>query len=88
MEQTKDTAKERVEQELAELNEKIVKLTSFLYSKKIVVAKLSFRMRDMLSEQLRTMQRYAEILQGRLAIWGKTDEELNRCDEKVCCGSY
>lgn len=83
MEQTKDTAKERVEQELAELNEKIVKLTSFLYSKKIIEANLSFRMRDMLSEQLRTMQRYAEILQGRLAIWGKTDKELC-CDEKVC----
>ena len=83
-----DPAKERVEKELEELNEKIVKLSSFLYGKKLVEAGLSFRMRDMLSEQLRTMQRYAEILQGRLAIWGKTDEELNRCDEKVWCGSY
>lgn len=89
MEQTKDTAKERVEQELDELKEKIVKLSSLLYGKKIIEANLSFRMRDMLSEQLRTMQRYAEILQGRLAIWGKTDEELNHCNEKVCgCVGY
>ena len=83
--ETKDTAKERVEHELDELNEKIVKLSSFLYSKKIIEANISFRMRDMLSEQLRTMQRYAEILQGRLAIWGKTDKELCN-DEKVCHG--
>lgn len=42
--ENKDAAKERVEQELDELNEKIVKLSTFLYSKKIVEAKLSFRM--------------------------------------------
>ena len=71
--ENKDAAKERVEQELDELNEKIVKL--------------SFRMRDLLREQLNVMQRYAEILQHRLVIWGKTDKELNVPDEKVC-GSY
>ena len=43
-----DPAKERVEKELEELNEKIVKLSSFLYGKKLVEAGLSFRMRDML----------------------------------------
>ena len=42
--ENKDAAKERVEQELDELNEKIVKLSTFLYSKKIVEAKLSFRL--------------------------------------------
>lgn len=78
-----DPAKERVEKELEELNEKIVKLSSFLYGKKVIEAGLSFRMRDMLNEQLRTMQRYAEILQKRLAIWGKTNEELFEAD-KVC----
>ncbi len=83
--ENKDTAKERVEQELDDLNEKIVKLSAFLYSKKVIEANLSFRMRDLLAEQLRTMQRYAEILQSRLAIWGKTDKEL-ACDEKVCSG--
>ncbi len=85
--ENKDAAKERVEQELDELNEKIVKLSTFLYSKKIVEAKLSFRMRDLLREQLNVMQRYAEILQHRLVIWGKTDKELNVPDEKVC-GCY
>lgn len=83
---TVDPAKERVEKELEELNEKIVKLTSFLYGKKLVEAGLSFRMRDMLNEQLRAMQRYAEILQNRLAIWGKTDEELCKVDK--VCGCY
>ena len=81
-----DPAKERVEKELEELNEKIVKLSSFLYGKKLVEAGLSFRIRDMLNEQLRTMQRYAEILQNRLAIWGKTDEEL--CKAEKVCGCY
>ena len=85
--ENKDAAKERVEQELDELNEKIVKLSTFLYSKKIVEAKLSFRMRDLLREQLNVMQRYAEILQHRLVIWCKTDKELNVPDEKVC-GCY
>lgn len=85
--ENKDAAKERVEQELDELNEKIVKLSAFLYSKKIVEAKLSFRMRDLLREQLNVMQRYAEVLQHRLVIWGKTDKELNAPDEKVC-GCY
>jgi hypothetical protein len=39
-------------------------------------------MKDCLEEQLGTMQRYASILQRRLAIWGKTDEELN-CTGKI-----
>lgn len=83
---TVDPAKERVEKELEELNEKIVKLTSFLYGKKLVEAGLSFRMRDLFSEQLRAMQRYAELLQNCLAIWGKTDEELCKADK--VCGCY
>lgn len=81
--QAVDPAKERAEKELEELNEKIVKLSSFLYGKKLVSAGLSFRMKDMLREQLGIMQRYAEILQRRLEIWGMTDEELCKCD-KVC----
>ena len=35
-----DEAKERVEKELDELNEKIVKLTSFLYGRKLAAAGL------------------------------------------------
>ena len=76
-----DEAKERVEKELDELNEKIVKLTSFLYGRKLAAAGLSYAMKNYLDEQLGTMQRYAAILQRRLEIWGKSDEELNRTDK-------
>lgn len=87
MEQAKDTAKERVEQELADLNEKIVKLSSFLYSKKLIEAGLSHQMESLLRDQLRSMEEYAHILQMRLSIWGKTDEELYSAAQKVCgCG--
>lgn len=72
----KDEAKERVEKELEELNEKIVKLTSFLYSKAILEKGLSRRMRGIMQEQLDVMRRYAYTLQERLVIWGKSDEEL------------
>lgn len=76
-----DEPKERVEKELDELNEKIVKLTSFLYGRKFAAAGVSFEMKSCLEEQLGTMQRYASILQRRLAIWGKSDEELSRLNK-------
>lgn len=72
----KDEAKERVEKELEELNEKIVKLTAFLFGKKILEKRLSQRMCRVMQEQLDVMRRYANLLQERLAIWGKSDEEL------------
>lgn len=75
-EAVKDPAKARVEQELEELNEKIIKLTAFLFRKKLVEMKLSNRMINAMREQLGIMQNYARILQERLAIWGKTDEEI------------
>lgn len=81
-EAVKDHAKARVEQELEELNEKIIKLTAFLFGKKLGEMKLSGRMISAMSEQLDIMQRYARILQERLAIWGKTDEEL--CEKGYC----
>ena len=73
-EQVKDAAKERVEKELEELNEKIVKLSAFLFGVKANA--LSRQMRWKMKEQLVSMQNYAECLQERLRIWGKTDEEL------------
>lgn len=76
MEVVKDEAKERVEKELEELNEKIVKLTTFLFGKAILEKGLSRRMRGAMQEQLDIMRRYANLLQERLAIWGKSDEEL------------
>ena len=69
-------AKQRVEQELAELNEKIVKLTAFLFSSDIVNMDISNNMRFLLRRQLNVMQEYADVLQERLRTWDKTDEEL------------
>lgn len=69
-------AKQRVEQELAELNEKIVKLTAFLFGDDIVNMDISDNMRFLLRRQLNVMQEYADILQERLRTWDKTDEEI------------
>ena len=80
----KDEAKERVETELLELKEKIVKLSDFLFGTKIAKANISLRMRSLLRTQLDSMQRYAEVLQERLVIWGKTDEELLERVPRCC----
>lgn len=69
-------AKQRVEQELAELNEKIVKLTAFLFGGDIVNMDISEHMRVLLRRQLNVMQEYADVLQERLRTWDKTYEEL------------
>ena len=69
-------AKQRVEQELAELNEKIVKITAFLFGGDIVNMDISNHMRFLLRRQLNVMQEYADVLQERLRTWDKTDEEL------------
>lgn len=63
------TAKERVEQELDELNGKIVKLTCLLYGRKIAEGVVTAEMRALMGEQLKHMQAYAETLQDRLIIW-------------------
>lgn len=72
------TAKERVQYELDELKERIVKLSAFLYSEKAIAKEISYEMRNAMRDQLRYMSEYAICLQHRLAIWGKTDEELNK----------
>ena len=69
-------AKQRVEQELAELNEKIVKLTAFIFGGDIVNMDIADNMRFLLRIQLNVMQKYADVLQERLRTWDKTDEEL------------
>ena len=73
-----DAEKQRVVQELEELGEKIVKLTSFLYGTGRASLNLSYEAIGLLHEQLGVMQRYAELLQRRIAIWGKSDEELRK----------
>lgn len=72
------TAKERVQYELDELKERIVKLSAFLYSEKAIAKEISYEMRNAMRDQLRHMSEYAICLQHRLAIWDKTDEELNK----------
>lgn len=69
-------AKQRVEQELAELNEKIVKLTAFLFGGDIVNMDIADNMRFLMRRQLNVMQEYADVLQERLRTWNKTDEEI------------
>ena len=69
-------AKERVEQELLDLNEKIVKLATFLYSPALKKANLSRTMIMLEKDQLHVMQQYSEILEQRLDIWGKSEEEI------------
>ena len=83
-----DDAKERVEQELLELNVKIVKLTTFLYSDMPLKANISRRMLSLMRSQLDTMERYAEILQERILIWGLIDEQpydkkTNQCESLI-----
>lgn len=76
-------AKQRVEQELAELNEKIVKLTAFLFGGDIVNMDISEHMRFLLRRQLNVMQEYADVLQERLRTWDKTDEELKNEEDRI-----
>ena len=61
--------KKRVEQELYELNEKIVKLTRFLYGRKTTEGVVACGMIDLMKQQLKHMQAYAETLQNRLIFW-------------------
>ena len=73
-----DEYRVKVEQELSELLDKITNLTKFLYGNGLLKANLSMRMKALLHIQLVEMTSYAKTLQSRLAIWGKTDEELEK----------
>ena len=80
------TAKERVEKELEELNEKMTKLSSFLYGTAILAMSLLDEMTYQMETQLYSMQQYAKCLQKRLRIWGKTDKELREINEAKILG--
>lgn len=80
------TAKERVEKELEELNDKMTKLSSFLYGTAILTMSLSDEMVYQMETQLYSMQQYAKCLQKRLRIWGKTDKELREINEAKILG--
>lgn len=75
---TPDEYRVKVEQELSDLLDMITNLTKFLYGNGLLNANLSMRMKALLHIQLGEMTAYAKTLQSRLAIWGKTDEELEK----------
>lgn len=67
-----ETAKERVQKELDDLNGKIVKLTMFMTSP--THAKMNEAEKYLLLKQLDAMVDYACLLKSRLAIWREIDE--------------
>ena len=67
-----ETAKERVQKELDDLNGKIVNLTLFMTSP--THAKMNEAEKYLLLKQLDAMVDYACILKSRLAIWREIDE--------------
>lgn len=62
-------AKERVQFELEELNEKMHKLRSFVSSDKF--SELSSLSKKLLLRQLCYMKKYADVLKLRLEVWDK-----------------
>lgn len=68
----KETAKERVQKELDDLNGKIVNLTMFMTSP--THAKMNEAEKYLLLKQLDVMVDYACLLKSRLAIWREIDE--------------
>lgn len=67
-----ETAKERVQKELDDLNDKIVKLSMFMTAP--TYAKMNEAEKYLLLKQLDAMVDYARVLQARLAIWREIDE--------------
>lgn len=68
--------KQGVVNELQELQQKIVKLSMFLFSTKTLDLKISKHQLNLMVDQLRSMQDYARFLISRLACWDLTDEEI------------
>lgn len=62
------SAKERVEIELKELNEKIDKLDTFIKTNRVWQT-LSMQMQSLMLMQLDVMKQYSTLLTQRLAIW-------------------
>lgn len=64
----KPTAKERVVQELMELEQRLDKLLFFIHSDTFR-EKMNFAEKRLLTEQAEVMQKYVEILTARIDIW-------------------
>lgn len=67
-----ETAKERVQKELDDLNGKIVNLSMFMTAP--TYAKMNEAEKYLLLKQLDAMVDYACLLKSRLAIWREIDE--------------
>lgn len=68
METKKTTAKERVEEELIEVERHLDKLLDFIHSNTFE-QKMNFAEKRLLTEQAEVMQKYVEILTARITIW-------------------
>lgn len=68
MEAKKTTAKERVEEELIEVERRLDKLLDFIHSNTFE-QKMNFAEKRLLTEQAEVMQKYVEILTARITIW-------------------
>lgn len=64
-----EAAKQRVEQELKELTERVEKLCAFIASPKFLT--ISGTQQTLLREQLTAMEKYESTLKARLSVWGK-----------------
>ena len=64
----KTTAKERVVQELMELEQRLDKLLDFIHSDTFR-ENMNFAEKRLLTEQAEVMQKYVEILTARITIW-------------------
>ena len=65
-------AKQRVQDELAELSERTSKLVKFTLSEKF--SELTSTMQYLMKDQVRCMLEYGDILRRRLDCWDKPDD--------------
>lgn len=64
----KTTAKERVEEEIIEVEQRLDKLLDFIHSDTFK-QKMNFAEKRLLTEQAEVMQKYVEILTAIITIW-------------------
>ena len=76
------TAKERVEEELIELDERVGKLYKFLHTTDL---DLNIAEIVLLNEQLDAMKKYGCMLRARLSIWR---DNIPKKEARESCNSY
>ena len=75
------TAKQRVELELKELDERVEKLYKFVYTTDLDLNSAEI---VLLTEQLDAMNKYGRMLRARLSIW-RDDIPKKEARENRCC---